>query len=327
MSHPLVSVLIPAYNAERHVAGAVASALGQTYPNTEVVVVDDGSTDGTADVLAPFAERGVRVIRQANAGACAARNRALEEARGDYLQYLDADDFLSPDKIGAQVDLLEASPAGCLAVCGTVYFEDGTDPEAGRFSPGTPALNSDDPVQWLVDLWTPKRGWGMVQPNAWLTPRAVAAAAGPWDPEVTQDQDGEYFARVVLASAGVRWSPQGRNYYRKFGGDSVSAGRSARHLHGRLRAADAKAQLLLPRTTDANRAQAEAALAHQYAALAVEAYPAHPNVVRKAEARLAELGGSERTFFGGTRLRYVERWLGWKAARRVSTWYRSRADA
>ncbi len=322
MPHPLVSVLIPAYNAERTVAETVTSALDQTHPRVEVIVVDDGSTDGTLEALRPFEARGVRVIAQENAGACAARNRALAEARGDYLQYLDADDLLSPDKIERALDLLAASPDGCLAISGTVYFDDGTDPDDGRFSRGNASVDSDDPVQWLVDLWTPNREWGMAPLHAWLIPRDAADRAGPWDPAVTQDQDGEYSTRVLLAASGVRWEPEGRAYYRKFAHDkSVSSGRSARHLRGRLRAIDSKVRHVLPRTTDTNRTQAAAVLARQYRDVAFHAYPQHRDVVREAEWRAKRLGGYDMTFHHRTRMKHVERLAGWKVAKYASHVY------
>ena len=96
MNNPLVSVLTAAYNAEPW----LASGLGETHPNLEVFVVDDGSTDGTLAVARRFEGDRVRVVAQENRGACEARNRALREARGDYLQFLDADDLFHPGKAG-----------------------------------------------------------------------------------------------------------------------------------------------------------------------------------------------------------------------------------
>ena len=132
---------------------------------------------------------------------------------------------------------------------------------------------------------------------------------------------------MVLSSAGVRWEPEGRNYYRKFGGGTVSAGRSERHLRGRLRAVDSKARDLMPRTSTANRGEAAAAFARQYLSVAFQAYPDHSDIVREAEDKATAFGGGERRFFSGTRLRHVEQLVGWKAARRISTWYRSLLDA
>ena len=92
---PLVSILIPAYNAERWIAETIGSALGQTWPRKEIIVVNDGSTDQTLSVVQKFASKTVSVVTQENKGVCAARNKAYELCQGDYIQWLDADDLLS----------------------------------------------------------------------------------------------------------------------------------------------------------------------------------------------------------------------------------------
>ena len=103
----LVSILIPAYNAEQWLAGTLISALAQTWPHVEVIVVDDGSKDGTLAIAKSFERRSVKVVTQPNMGAPAARNRALELAQGTYMQWLDADDLLEPTKISAQMRVAE----------------------------------------------------------------------------------------------------------------------------------------------------------------------------------------------------------------------------
>jgi glycosyltransferase involved in cell wall biosynthesis len=95
MSQPLVSVIVPTYNCAAYVRNAIDSVLAQSYGSFEVVVVDDGSTDDTLDVLAGFGDR-IRVFRQQNAGPAAARNRAVAQARGEYLAFLDGDDLWLP---------------------------------------------------------------------------------------------------------------------------------------------------------------------------------------------------------------------------------------
>lgn len=110
MRHPLISVIIPAYNAETHVHTAVASALNQTYRDLEVIVTDDGSTDDTAAVVASCAAKDprVRLLRQSNLGVAAARNRAIAAARGELIAPLDADDFWLETKLEAQVQRMVA---------------------------------------------------------------------------------------------------------------------------------------------------------------------------------------------------------------------------
>src|SRR5437763_4626430 len=116
-----VSILMPAYNAERFVGAALQSALDQTWPDTEIIVVDDGSNDQTYAVAKCYESANVKILRQDNRGAAAARNAALRQAQGDFLQYLDADDLLSPDKIREQVLLLQQHP-GHVSVSSAMYF-------------------------------------------------------------------------------------------------------------------------------------------------------------------------------------------------------------
>src|SRR5690606_17750011 len=106
-SHPLVTVAIPAYNHGRFLAEAIESALAQSYPSVQVIVVDDGSTDQTGAVLERYRSR-VLCISQANAGQSAAINRAWQQADGEILSYLSADDRLERDAVATAVDALRA---------------------------------------------------------------------------------------------------------------------------------------------------------------------------------------------------------------------------
>jgi glycosyltransferase involved in cell wall biosynthesis len=111
-----VSVIIPAYNVEDVVARAVDSALSQTYPAREVIVVDDGSTDATARILAAYADQ-IRVIPQSNQGMSSARNRGLAEAQGECVAFLDADDRWLPEKLERQMQLMSEQPG--IGFCST----------------------------------------------------------------------------------------------------------------------------------------------------------------------------------------------------------------
>ncbi|HET7536321.1 MAG TPA: glycosyltransferase family A protein, partial [Candidatus Didemnitutus sp.] len=106
---PTVSAIIPTYNRAHLLPAALASIFAQTQPVDEVIVVDDGSKDNTADVLRTYGDR-VRYIRQQNAGAGAARNHGMREARGDYVAFLDSDDLWMPEKNARQQELLRAHP-------------------------------------------------------------------------------------------------------------------------------------------------------------------------------------------------------------------------
>src|SRR5262245_57417246 len=103
---PSVSILIPAFNAETWLADTLRSAVAQTWEPKEIIVVDDGSRDRTLAIARSFESDSVRVFTQKNQGAAAARNKALSESRGEYIQWLDADDLLAPDKISKQLETL-----------------------------------------------------------------------------------------------------------------------------------------------------------------------------------------------------------------------------
>ena len=317
--NPKVSILIPAYNAERFVGAAMQSALDQTWANTEIILVDDGSKDQTLAVAGRYESAKVKIMRQENRGPAAARNAALREGQGDFLQYLDADDLLSPDKIREQVVLLRQYP-NYLSVSSAMYFFDGEDPDRGLLE-RSGAVDTDDPVQFLMQLLGSEGRTRTVPYGAWLTPRAVANAAGPWDDSVpSPDDDGEYFARVMLASQGLRASKTGRYYYRKFrGGGSYSTTYSEKNVRGRLHSMNCKANYLLARTKDP---RAYRALADRYVDLAFGAYPAFPKLTEEALQKAKEMGGTDYIPpFGTWKGDLLSKMLGWKAAKRVHATY------
>jgi glycosyltransferase involved in cell wall biosynthesis len=319
----LVSVIVPAYNAERWIGDALESALHQSWPAIEIIVIDDGSTDNTLTMAKRFESVRVKVMHQENQGVEAARNRAVSEAQGEFFQYLDADDLLSPDKIEAQVRLLGSGPSGLLAVSAAYYFQDGQDPESGIEEPST-RLETDDPVHWLTELYGPDGQRGMVPIGAWLTPRDVAEKAGPWNLTMrAQDNDGEYFARVVLASGGIRHSTPGRYYYRKFPqGVSYSSKLDEQLFWGRLHSIECEAKSLLARTS---APRAKRALANRYMDMAFGSYPYFPQITEEALKRVEELGGTHYApSFGTWKGNLLRDLIGWKATKRLNVMLRGR---
>jgi len=223
---PFVSILIPAYNAEKCIGYALQSALAQTWEHREIIVVDDGSTDRTLEVARSFEPQGVKVVSQKNQGAAAARNEAYAHSRGDYIQWLDADDLLGAGKVATQIEALGSSPGkrSLLSSEWGVFYH---RPEKTSFLPS--CLWCDlSPIDWLVR----KMGENAyMQTACWLVSRELCDAAGPWDTRLSADDDGEYFCRVVLASKEVKFVPRARVYYRLSGPSSVSyIGNSSRKL-------------------------------------------------------------------------------------------------
>ena len=214
---PLVSILIPAYNAENWITHTLRSAIDQTWPNKEIIVVNDGSTDRTAEVASRFASKNVTVVTTENHGLPGAVNHAYRLSQGDYIQELDADDLLAPDKIEKQLAALRDGDSKRLLLSGPwAYFYYRT----GRAAFFPNALWADlSPVEWLMR----KISLNCHMQNAtWLVSRELAEAAGPWDATLRYDQDGEYFARVLVASEGTRFVPEARIFYRSCSTNRIS---------------------------------------------------------------------------------------------------------
>src|ERR1700722_3557013 len=213
----LVSILIPSYNAEKWIAETLNSALAQTWPNKEIIVVDDGSKDRTVEVAREFEAQGVRIVMQENQGAAAARNKAFSLSHGEYIQWLDADDLLSPDKIELQMKEAEAlSDPRVLFSCGWGRFM--YSPERAKFE-RSPLWCDLSPTEWLEA----KMGQNLYMPvTTWLISRSVTTAAGPWDTQMFIDDDGEYLCRVLLASNRIRFVRNAKTYYRSSGAGSLS---------------------------------------------------------------------------------------------------------
>lgn len=187
----LVSAVIPAYNTERYLRRAIESVLAQSYGPLECIVVDDGSTDRTAEVARSFGER-VRYIAQANSGASAARNTGIQAARGRYIAFLDADDYWLDTKIEHQMRVIEANPGLRLVSTQWTWLPSTTDPAAANFK--GPAFDATA-VQILP-------GWDSMLRDPYLgTPTVVvnteaARAVGGFDTALRSAEDVDFFLRV-----------------------------------------------------------------------------------------------------------------------------------
>jgi glycosyltransferase involved in cell wall biosynthesis len=318
---PQVSVCIPVYNCEAYVAETIRSVLGQTYRNIEIIVVDDGSSDSSLQVLKAFGGR-INLLRQKNRGASAARNAAWTVAKGAYIQFLDADDILSADKIELQVAALR-NASDHVAVCHTVFFKR----EEDRLK--TPVQenellfinSSQDPVDFMVRLWGGYnfRAW-MVQTNAWLLPRQIIERFGGWDETLTLDDDGEFFARMVLNAKGVI-KTGGLNYYRKHAvhKENLSERKSTESLNSYFHSVLRKKQYLLEKRNDEPARKAAYYLLTQ---LAMLCYLSTPALYQKIKAELQQLPDYRYPVsIGGPLINMVANTAGWKIAIRIQQLY------
>lgn len=305
---PLVSILIPAYNSQAWIADTITSALAQTWPRTEIIIVDDGSRDETLRIARQFESAKVLVISQPNQGAAAARNNALQRSQGDYIQWLDADDLMGSNKIATQMEgTMSCSSKRTLfsGMWGYFLFR----PQKARWSESS--LNCDlTPVEWLLRKMEQR---AFMQTSTWLVSRELTGAVGPWDARLTADDDGEYFSRVVLASDAVRFVPDARIFYRIAGSNSLSyLGTNKKKLESQF------LSMLLQfrhfRAREDSQRVRQACTKFLQDSL-IYFYPEHPDLVKRCEELAASLGGRLGTPQLPRKYAWMQRLFGWPAAK------------
>ncbi|MGF1498538.1 MAG: glycosyltransferase family 2 protein [Elainellaceae cyanobacterium] len=203
-SMPLVSVIIPAYRCDRYIAQAVDSVLHQTYPATEVIVVDDGSPDNTAQVLAPYGDR-IRYVKQKNQGVAIARNHGIQLARGELVAFLDADDYFLPHKLADQVAVFSAQPDLGLVHSGWRRVSSAGEP----LMEVTPwkTVPTLDLEHWLR--------WKPVLPSAMMFQRSWLERAAGFDPRFPPAEDTDLVLRLAAMGCRAAWLKQVTVCYRQ----------------------------------------------------------------------------------------------------------------
>lgn len=275
-SEALVSVIIPCYNAGRWLREAIESALGQTYRPIEVIVVDDGSTDDSVSILRSYGDR-IRFAQQPHVNGNRARNAGVSLARGRFLQFLDADDYLLPGKIAAQVALLEATDADA------VY----SDYAVLTYREGVPCLGPFRTVHMQPDLLTALLRGCWIPLHALLWRREVIEALGGWDETFFAAQDYDLMLRAALRGLRLRYQSGPGVVMRRYGNVTVSTSDPLRRLQHRTRALErVERQLAQDR---ALRERYTPELARAYFRTARELYPLDHRTAAQLGARSLSL--------------------------------------
>ena len=232
----LVSILIPCFNSERWIAQTIESALAQTWPKTEIIVVDDGSTDGSLDVIRQFEGR-IRWATGQNQGAPAARNKLLEMARGDWVQYLDADDYLLPEKISSQM-LFLALHSDADLVYGPITVERWS--EQGSLQELLAIPEPHDP-------WVLLARWYLPQTGACLWRKKAISDVGGWRLGQPCCQEHELYLRLLIAEKRFVHCESNGAVYRQWSGGSVCT-RDIHEVHRRRLEIEQRAEQCLHQT-------------------------------------------------------------------------------
>jgi glycosyltransferase involved in cell wall biosynthesis len=311
VSDPLVSILIPAYNSGEWIGETLESALAQTWHRKEIIVVDDGSTDDTLSIAKGFSSTNVNVVTQPNQGAAAARNTAFSLSQGDFIQWLDADDVLEPDKVQSQMSAMQAHGLGPRTLVSGAWGYFRYRKSRAQFTPSS-LWTSLSPVEWLLR----KMGGNLhMQTDNWLVSRQLTDAAGPWDVQLFRDNDGEYFSRVILESEGTHFVPEAKSYYRAAGFKSVSyiAG-SSKKLESLCRSM--KLHIGYLRSLEDSERTRAACLFYIRTWLH-EFYPFRPDLALELKRVTEDLGGRFEEPRLSRKYQWIVEYAGWDAARRA----------
>jgi hypothetical protein len=217
MIQGLVSTIIPVYNRAGMLREAVASVLAQTYRPIEIIIVDDGSTDDTArvaDELAQANPQEVSVIHQPNTGPGLAREAGRRAARGEFIQYLDSDDVLLPQKFKLQVAGLDGEPECCVSYGKTRFGRVGEQPSEA------PWKRTGERIATLFPSMLESRWWGTSTP---LYRRLVTDKAGPWT-NLLNEEDWEYDCRIATQGVCLNYVNEFVSYEREHYGHRLSRG-------------------------------------------------------------------------------------------------------
>lgn len=306
---PLVSIIIPVYNKGAYIKETLDSALAQSYTKIEIVLVNDGSTDGSLAILREYADRFpdiVRLINSENRGVSAATNLGIEAAKGEYLQFLDADDLMSADKIEGQIQLLSGKGKKTLATCEWVNFKD----DIHQYSRVPYGVFRDfaSGLDLLLRFWNHQE---MMAISSYLTHRDLIQQAGPWDEPLTINQDGEFFCRILLKAKEVLFEPNGTVFYRQPGHGNVSQQKSEKAALSLLDSLKSYEKSVLE-VEDSFRVRL--ALKKVYQKYLYDIFPNYRGLLIDARNRMKALGVKERTSIGGPKFQLMSKILGFENA-------------
>ena len=232
--NPLVSILIPCYNAEQWIEQAIDSALKQTYQNTEVIVVDDGSSDRSLEIIESYG-RQISWLTQENQGGNVTRNRLLQLSKGSWLQYLDADDYLLPDKVAKQIEFLAQNPNTDIIYSPSIIQYHDTEVISKE------VLSISQPHDPLILL----ARWYLPQTGSPLWRKEAVVSVGGWKANQPCCQEHELYLRLLQAGKKFNYCDFAGAIYRQWSELTVCKKDKTETYHRRLEITDKLEQHLV----------------------------------------------------------------------------------
>lgn len=304
---PLVSIIISCYNAEMYVSATLDSVFAQTYPELEVIVVNDGSTDSSASILETYSSRGIKVFHTSNRGQDAALNTGFKNSLGSFVKFMDADDLINPQMIEIQMNHLKMHPMKVAYSEWYRFFGDA--PQSADEAKKLAYWKDTDSMDFLLE----DQDGPMLQCGIMMMHRTLIEKAGLWDERLILYNDTEFFTRVILASDGVAFTPGAKLYYRSGLSTSLTSQPGRKYFESTFLATQLIEKKLL---AVENSPRVRRLLANIYWRRRYDMYPHFPDLAAKHIEKYKDLGGPDLKIKGGKIYNVINTLLGWKAAKR-----------
>jgi glycosyltransferase involved in cell wall biosynthesis len=304
MEQPLVSICIPVYKSS-FLKETLANLSHQTYPNFEVILVNDGDGWNYDDVIAQFPSLNINYVQQENRGAGAARNLAYKISKGRYIKFLDADDLINKDHLAEQIALFKKAPEAMVSAKWGRFYNN----NAETFVVEEESIYKDcKGVEWIIESW--KLGTNMTQPGIFLIPRLLIENNGLWNEELSKGpcDDLEFFTRLMVNSE-IKYCAAATLLYRSGNSSTLSGIKGATSFSYYFKTVKLASNYLLAKRNDINAQQASAT---QFKILAFKAYPYTKQISKQAFKEALLLGGSDYRFAAGGLTKILNIFIGWK---------------
>lgn len=301
-TEPLVSICIPAYNAELYISETLVSLLKQSYTNLEIIIVDDHSTDSTVHCINRFADHRIKLLKATKQYATAARNQALAYAKGEYVIFLDADDLFSQDFITNQLSVLNGSKTDTVIS------------NWGRFEKDIANVVEDPHTikkplsfrEWIIYYWTLNRH--NTPPGRVMIPMEILRKSGNWNETLSLNDDFDFFSRVFSKSEKILYNDTIFLYRSGIGGLSTRKkgfDKQQSHFTSLNSGIDTALSLY-------NDQQVKIACANLLQQFIYDCYPFHHELINNAKKRIISLGGSNIKFANAGYTLTIQKAIGWR---------------
>lgn len=307
MNKPLISIITPCYNAENYITKTIHSVLNQTYSNFEWILINDGSSDKTEEIIFDIKDDRIRYIYQNNKGQCAASNLGILEAKGDFIKFLDADDLINETHLEGLISCADDDFTLVSCAWGRFYNDD----LASFILEKEDVSQSMDSFNWVKTALSQRHdmmpGW------LWLIPKKLIEKTGGWDERFTLNNDFEFSVRLLLESKNVVFCENAIVYYRT-NTNTLSRTINEQSLSNAIESNLLGIRYILERE---NNTFTRSICANRLQEWAFIAYPFYPKLYRQLQSEIKLLGGSNLKIEGGWKKRMICFIFGWKFTKKL----------